>query len=183
MTYQVWVDGAWLDIPALTMSGEAIVVPNVSAIVWSRDGNAILLQRRDKEGEPVRGKLEIPGGRWRAGEPPETAVQREVREETGVNVVEFITVIGRVQVAANRAMGFLHPVAVVNGLDGSYPSLHVLFECVGDGDPVPQPGETADPRWWPVARVRALLDDSPDEFVDQTRVMLTLYFGNGSPER
>ena len=176
MTYQVWVDDSWLDIPALTMSGEAIVVPNVNAIVRSSDGNAILLQRRDKVGEPVRGKLEIPGGRWRAGEPPETAMRREVQEEAGVRIIESISVTGRVEVATNRACGFVHPVAVVNGIEGSYPSLHVLFECVGEGEPVAQPGETAEPRWWPIGEVRALLEEAPDEFVDQTRVMLAVYF-------
>ena len=44
----------------------------------------ILLQRRDKPGEVVRGRWEVPGGRWRAGERPDVAVAREVEEETGV---------------------------------------------------------------------------------------------------
>jgi 8-oxo-dGTP diphosphatase len=161
------------------MSGEAIVVPNVNAVVLSRDRQLMLLQRRDKEGEPVRGKLEIPGGRWRAGEPPEVAVRREVLEETGINVIESLSDVGRIEIDDNRGCGFAYPVAVVNGLEGTYPSLHVLFECVGAGEPRAQPGETADPRWWPMADVAALLGDAPDQFVDQTRAMLTVYFRRG----
>lgn len=177
MTYQVWINDSWVEIPIPEMRGEGIVVPNVNAVVLSDDRDAMLLQRRDKEGEPVRGKLEIPGGRWRAGEPPEVAVRREVFEETGVEIIESVTDIGRIDIAENRGCAFAHPVAVVNGLEGTYPSLHVLFECVGVGDPRPQPGETADPRWWSKADVVALLRDTPDQFVDQTRAMLTVYFG------
>lgn len=176
MTYQVWIDESWMEIPIPEMSGEGIVVPNVNAVVLNEDRDAMLLQRRDKVGEPVRGKFEIPGGRWRAGEAPEVAVRREVLEETGIEIVDPISGIGRIDIAENRACGFAHPVAVVNGLEGSYPSLHVLFECVGVGEPVAQPGETADPRWWPRGDVAALLRDAPDRFVDQTRAMLTVYF-------
>lgn len=176
MTYAVWVGGEWMDIPVPEMGGEALVVPNVAAVVLSSSRDEMLLQRRDKVGEPVRGKLEIPGGRWGAGEAPDVAVSREIREETGVELVEAVGGVSRLEIAENRACGIAHPVAVVNGVDGVYPSLHVLFECIGSGEPRPQPGETADPRWWPVVEVRALLDADPDQFVDQTRAMLTAYF-------
>jgi ADP-ribose pyrophosphatase YjhB (NUDIX family) len=179
MTYPVWIEDVWVDVSVPEMGGEPLVVPNVAAAVRNRTGDAILLQRRDKAGEPVRGKLEIPGGRWRAGEPPEVAVAREVAEETGVALVAPIQQIGRVRAGDNRSCSVARPVAVVNGIEGTYPSLHVLFECVGEGDPRPQPGETADPRWWPISEVTALLDEHPEEFVDQTRAMLTAYFEVG----
>jgi 8-oxo-dGTP pyrophosphatase MutT (NUDIX family) len=176
MTYAVWVNEQWVDVPVPEMAGEALVVPNVAAVVLSTDGDKMLLQRRDKIGEPVRGKLEIPGGRWGAGEAPQDAVAREVREETGIELVEPVAGVSRVEIDTNRACGAAHPVAVVNGLDGVYPSLHVVFECVGAGEPRPQPGETADPRWWPLDEVHTLLAGDPDQFVDQTRAMLTVYF-------
>ena len=176
MTYAVWSDGRWMDVSVPEMGGEALVVPNVAAVVLSPDRGELLLQRRDKPGEPVRGKFEIPGGRWGAGEPPEVAVAREVKEETGIEVVEPVPGVSRVDLGENRACGAVHPVAVVNGLDGAYPSLHVMLECIGVGEPRPQPGETADPRWWPIEEVRALLKDDPEQFVDQTRAMLTVYF-------
>lgn len=176
MTYSVWINDSWVDISIPEMGGEGLVVPNVAAIVLSTDRSAILLQRRDKAGEPVRGKLEIPGGRWGAGEAPEEAVMREVREETSIELIEPLSETGRVEISKNRSCGYVHPVAVVNGLEGTYPSLHVVFECVGAGDPVAQPGETADPRWWLIDEIEQLLQDDPGQFVDQTRAMLTVYF-------
>lgn len=178
MTYSVWVDEQWLEVSIPEMSGEALVVPNVAAIVLSEDRRAMLLQRRDKPGEPVRGMLEVPGGRWGAGEAPELAVAREVREETGVELIESVAGTGRIEIAEHRSCGYVRPIAVVNGMEGVYPSLHVVFECIGAGDPVGQPGETADPRWWPIADVRTLLRDDPEQFVDQTRAMLTVYFAS-----
>lgn len=176
MTYPVWVGERWIDVPVPEMDGEPLVVPNVAAIVHNEAGDAILLQRRDKPGEPVRGKLEIPGGRWRAGEAPDAAVAREVGEETGLSLVEPFPPVDRVVAGDNRSCAVARPVAVINGLEGSYPSLHVLFECVGAGEPRAQDGETADPRWWPVSDVVELLKRAPDEFVDQTRAMLVAYF-------
>ena len=180
MTYSVWVEGEWTDVSVPEMGGEALVVPNVAAVVLSVDRAEILLQRRDKPGEPVRGKLEIPGGRWRAGDAPQVAVAREVAEETGIELVEPVAGVSRLTLGKNRVCGAVTPVAVVNGLEGVYPSLHVLFECVGAGDPRPQLGETADPRWWPTERVRSLLATDPDQFVDQARAMLTVYFDTDS---
>ncbi|MDX2344203.1 MAG: NUDIX hydrolase [Acidimicrobiia bacterium] len=178
MTYPVWVEGEWVDVPVPSMAGEALVVPNVAAIVLSQDRAQMLLQRRDKVGEPVRGRLEIPGGRWGAGEAPEDAVAREVREEAGIELVEPVAGVSRLELGEHKSCGAVHPVAVVNGLDGTYPSLHVVFECIGAGEPRPQPGETADPRWWPLDEVRAMLRNDPDGFVDQTRAMLVVYFGD-----
>ena len=176
MTYSVWVNESWVDVPIPEMSGEPLVVPNVAAIVLSESKDEILLQRRDKPGEPVRGMFEIPGGRWGAGEAPEEAVAREVKEETGLDLVGPVAGTGRVVIGPNRACGFVRPVAAVVGLEGTYPSLHVVIECVATGDPVALPGETADPRWWPIADLKRLLRDEPEQFVDQTRTMLTVYF-------
>lgn len=176
MTYRVWNGSGWNDVPVPAMDGEPLIVPNVAALVRSESGESILLQRRDKPNEPVRGKLEIPGGRWGAGESPEVAVAREVLEETGVSIVAPPE-LDRIEMAKYRACAVAQGVTAVVGLEGCYPSLHVMFECVGRGQPRPQPGETADPRWWPISEVRELLERQPDSFVDQTRAMLTTYFG------
>ena len=176
MNYPVWVEGGWREVAVPEMGGEAIVVPNVAAVVLDETGEYLLLQRRDKPGEPVRGMLELPGGRWRAGETPDQAVGREVAEETGVELVAMATAVERIDTEPNRACAIARPVAVINGLEGTYPSLHVLFEGVGRGEPRPQPGEKADPRWWPISAVQALLTERPGEFIDQTRAMLIAYF-------
>jgi 8-oxo-dGTP pyrophosphatase MutT (NUDIX family) len=176
MTYPVWVNESWVEVPIPEMSGEPLVVPNVAAIVLSETGDEILLQKRDKPGEPVRGKYEIPGGRWGAGEAPEVALAREVKEETGLDLTEPVAGSGRVVIGPNRSCGYVRPIAAVAGLEGTYPSLHVVMECVASGEPVALPGETADPRWWPIEDLKRLLHEAPERFVDQTRTMLTVYF-------
>lgn len=176
--YPVWSGSEWLEVDVPEMSGEPIVVPNVAALVFQGSGReAILLQRRDKPGEVVRGRLELPGGRWRAGEAPDAAVAREVREETGIELLAVSAGIERMEAAPHVSFAMARPAVVVNGLDGAYPSLHVLFACHGVGTPRSQPGETTDPRWWELDEVRSRLVDAPAAFVWHTRAMLRAYFG------
>jgi hypothetical protein len=59
------------------------------------------------------------------------------------------------------------------GVRGAYPSLHVVLECQGDGEPRPLPGETAEPAWWDVAEVRRLMADDPEAFVWHGYAMLS----------
>jgi ADP-ribose pyrophosphatase YjhB (NUDIX family) len=62
---------------------EQPVVPCVGAVVHDGAGRLLLVQRgRD----PHRGRWSLPGGRVEPGETPEQAVEREVREETGLSV-------------------------------------------------------------------------------------------------
>jgi ADP-ribose pyrophosphatase YjhB (NUDIX family) len=59
-------------------------VPCVGAVVHDAAGRLLLIQRGH---DPHRGLWSLPGGRIEAGESPEQAVVREVREETGLDVV------------------------------------------------------------------------------------------------
>ena len=176
--YPVWDGQTWIDLPVAESGGEAVVVPNVAGIVYRGDERAeMLLQRRDKPFEAVRGRLEIPGGRWRAGEAPDAALAREVLEEAGVMLTSVGGAIVRIRLEPQVAFSVARPLAVVNGMEGAYPALHVLFECHGEGEPRPMTGETADPRWWPVDEVRAHLAADPSDFVWHTRAMLAAAFG------
>src|SRR3954466_12757201 len=70
------------------------VVPCVGAVVHDAVGRLLLIRRGH---DPHRGLWSLPGGRIEAGESPEQAVVREVREETGLAVVPGRPV-GRVQI-------------------------------------------------------------------------------------
>jgi len=178
LRYPVWSGSVWIELDVPDMGGEAIVVPNVAALVYrDPDRDEILLQRRDKPGEVVRGRWELPGGRWRAGETAVEAVVREVREETGIELLAVSAGAERVEYEPNVAFGTARPLAVVNGIEGAYPSLHVLFECIGEGDPRPLEGETADPSWHALAAVREMLLNRPDELVWHSRAMLEAALG------
>lgn len=176
--HRVWTGSDWIELPVPVSGTEAVVVPNVAGIVFrGSERDELLLQRRDKEGEVVRGLLELPGGRWRAGELPDVALAREVEEETGVRLLAVSGAIEHRTLERHVVFGIARPVAVVNGVEGAYPALHVLFECRGTGQPRPQPGETAEPRWWRVEEALDHLHRSPDDFVWNTRAMLAAYFG------
>ena len=176
--HRVWSGTGWLEMPVPTSGGEPVMVPNVVGIVFKEAArDEILLQRRDKEGEVVRGRLELPGGRWRAGELPDAALAREVLEETGVELLAVSGAIEHLTVEPNVSFGIARPVAVVSGADGAYPAAVVLFECRGTGEPRALPGETAEPRWWPLSEALRRLEENPDDFVWHARAALAAYFG------
>ena len=64
-------------------TGRPPVVPCVGAVVLDAAGRLLLIRRGH---DPHRGLWSLPGGRIEAGESPEQAVVREVREETGLDV-------------------------------------------------------------------------------------------------
>ena len=177
--YPVWSGSEWRELPVAAMGAETVVVPNVNGLVY-RDTThrEVLLQRRDKPGEAVRGLWELPGGRWRAGESATAALAREIEEETGI-VVTAVEAAGELlSYEEHGAFEITRPIAVVAGVEGSYPSVHVLFPCVGDGDLRSQPGESADPTWWRVEDVKRALQEAPEEFVWHTRAMLAAALGD-----
>lgn len=169
----VWWEGRWIQAPVAAMAGEALVVPNIAALVLREGTGELLLQRRDKAGA-VRGLLEIPTGRWRAGETPWEALSREVAEETGLVVLSMAGGGRRLEAHPGRPVYALEPAVVVVGAAGAYPALLVAFTCRAEGEPRPLPGETADPRWYPMDEVRALLAE-PARFTGVAHAVLAAW--------
>jgi ADP-ribose pyrophosphatase YjhB (NUDIX family) len=60
----------------------------VSAAIF--DGERVLLIQRGKF--PYKGKWSLPGGRVENGESHDQAIQREIREETGLEITKFLPV-------------------------------------------------------------------------------------------
>ena len=174
---RIWSGREWIEAPVASMRDEALVVPNIAAIVLRDDqGTGILLQRRDKP-EVVRGLLEIPTGRWRAGETPAQALRREVAEETGLEVRSIAGEGRRWEVHPHWPVWAAVPAAVVVGAEGAYPALLVTFVCVAPGEPRALPGETADPRWYSRDEVAALLRTRPQEFTAVAYAALASWLG------
>ena len=98
------------------------------------DGALLLVRRARPPGE---GKWSVPGGRVEPGEPVRTALAREVREETGVDI----------DVGAFAGW--------VERIDDAYH--FVILDFFASGSGVPTAGDdAADARWIPLAEVPAL---------------------------
>jgi 8-oxo-dGTP diphosphatase len=80
--------------PCAVPSDPPRVVPCVGAVIRDAAGRLLLIRRGH---DPHRGLWSLPGGRIEAGESPEEAVVREVREETGLEVVAG-SPVGRVRI-------------------------------------------------------------------------------------
>jgi len=61
--------------------GQRLVLVAAVAL-FDRDGRILIAQR--PEGRPMAGLWEFPGGKVEAGETPEAALAREIREELGI---------------------------------------------------------------------------------------------------
>jgi len=96
-------------------------------------GDRILLVKRG--GEPLKGEWSLPGGVLEIGETLQQAVEREVREETGlqVRVLSVIGVFDRIIPAADGRVRF------------HYVLIDYLCEAIG-GD-LRAAGDAADARW------------------------------------
>lgn len=57
---------------------------DVTAAIWVENGKVLIARRRS--GVSQAGLWEFPGGKIRPGETPEQCLQREIREELGVEV-------------------------------------------------------------------------------------------------
>lgn len=162
-----------VDVPV--SGGENVMVPVIRAIVRRvGDPRTILLQRRDIADEVVRGRFEIPGGRWRSGEAPDAAIRREVAEETGLEIVDVVGVVAH-DFGGHTIVSDITPLVVVAGGPGAFPAAHIVLIADADGMPRPEIGETDDVRWWALAEVSSLLGADVEAFIPSTAVALRAY--------
>ena len=121
------------------------MIPVVAALIVR--GGRLLIARRP-EGRHMAGRWEFPGGKLEKGESPEDAVEREIREELGLDV---------------RAGRIYQAIAY------SYPEKDVLLlfyaAAVVSGEP--RPIEEAEIRWVTVAELGGYAFAPVDEMLVQ----------------
>jgi 8-oxo-dGTP diphosphatase len=107
----------------------------VAGLIAGDDGRVLITQRRADQALPLQ--WEFPGGKIEAGESPEVALARELREEIGVEVA-----IGRVWDVLFHA----YP---------EYDVLMLVYRCRVVGDTHPRAVEVADLAWCVPSELRS----------------------------
>jgi len=109
----------WIPSSLYNQMAKSMPIPAVEAIIV-RNGSLLFLKRNNI---PVKGQWWFPGGRIRKGESLEEALFREVKEETGLNVIAY---------------------ELVNVYSRVFPDRHditIVYSCKCDGDTITLNGE------------------------------------------
>jgi 8-oxo-dGTP pyrophosphatase MutT (NUDIX family) len=171
----MWDGRDYLQVDVPVSGAENVMVPVIRAVVRSdEDRSLILLQRRADTSEPVYHHLEIPGGRWRSGESPVVAITREVLEETGITLVS-VSGVSLDVIDSHRSIATVRPLAIIAGVEGAFPAVHIVLTATGRGEPRGEAGESEDVRWWRLEDVRRRMEDRPEEFVPSSFAALRAY--------
>ena len=145
---------------------------NARAILWREGKNGIeyVVQMRDRPGQ--RQSLEFPGGTVEAHESLLTALRREVREETGLEVEE---IEGRAvkHSGMESTVECLEPFAVYQTTQG-FNGMGVYFRCRAKGVLLTKGDGTRAIRWMPEAELAIRFADNPDQFNAMTAAVLNL---------
>jgi ADP-ribose pyrophosphatase len=147
---------------------EKWAIPGVGGILERTVNHTkyILIQERCKQDAPQEyGLLEIPTGKVREFENVFACLRREVKEETGLEVVA----IQGEEAAAIREYDqykvlYYTPFASVQNLKGEYPILAEIFICKVKGRLKHQTAETQHVRWVSLSELQRLLATQEDRF-------------------
>ncbi|SFI50056.1 8-oxo-dGTP pyrophosphatase MutT, NUDIX family [Paenibacillus sp. UNC496MF] len=140
------------------------------------DRAEIIVQTRNKPGGPRR--IELPGGRIEPFESLVAALVREVKEETGLDLVEIEGEETRIETAGinpDFEVECIRPFAAYQTTKGPIDSVGVYFRCKAAGELLESGDETLRPRWVAVEEIRRMMAQDPLQFADVDRAGLLFY--------
>lgn len=153
------------------------LVNSRAIIERSLDGTIeIIVQTRHKSDGPHR--IELPGGRIEQYESLITALIREVKEETGLDVVEIEgedTRIDTVGIDPNFEVECIKPFGVYQTIKGPFNSVGVYFRCKAKGELLESGDETKNPRWITIDEISRIMNEDPLQFSDVDRAGIIFY--------
>lgn len=162
----------------MTGRAEKHVYCTVAAIIERvHDGELeVLLQTRWKSEDTLySGLLEIPGGRIQVGEDIQTALRREVEEETGLQVEDLSPSVDlRLQGKYGKTSVMFVPFCGEQFLGSNY--IGFVFICKATGKLL-QKGiyDGKEPRWFKFSQLKKLLSEKPEEIFPYHLSALTYY--------
>lgn len=136
----------------------------------------IIIQTRNKPNGPQR--IELPGGRIEQYESLVSALIREVKEETGLDVIEIEgedTRIDTVGIDTNFEVECIQPFGAYQTIKGPFDSVGVYFRCKAQGELLKSGDETKNPRWITVNELEQLMNEDPLQFADVDRAGILFY--------
>lgn len=149
---------------------------NARAIIEreSGSGTELLFQMSDRPGSPSR--LEFPGGRLEEFEPILTALEREVREETGLHVSAVLDRTNRIVTpSAGAVVECLVPFCAYQTTVGPVDSVGFYFRCRAEGELTKNGDAAYGHCWLPVTETERLLTEDPEVFDWLTQAALRFY--------
>lgn len=141
----------------------------------------IVIQTRSKPSEPL--KIELPGGRIEPYESLTDALRREVKEETGMDVVEIEGEASRIDTAdmnPDFAVECIQPFAAYQTINGPIDSVGYYFRCKAEGELLQTGDETTGIRWIRIKELNQLFQEDPLQFsnVDRAGILYYLHYLN-----
>jgi 8-oxo-dGTP pyrophosphatase MutT (NUDIX family) len=144
---------------------EQFSIPGVGGIIVREINGtkSVLMQTRIKSDAPhENGLLEIPAGKIRAFESIFDTLKREIKEETGLNIVEILGENASTVYDGNsyKVVNFM-PFSCSQNLIGDYPIMVFVFICKVEGELLPFSDESQDYKWMSIAEVKQIVTNSP----------------------
>lgn len=158
---------------------EVFAKPAVGAIIEKHiDGkDYILLQCRQKENDHhTNGLIEIVGGKIREYENIFSALKREVKEETGLEITE---IMGEEETYKQQVNGVeiisMTPFCIAQNLNGIYSLITMSFICHAKGELLEATNETTDIHWEALEVVEQMVSEHPEKLFPIDVVHLKKY--------
>ncbi|UVI28025.1 NUDIX hydrolase [Paenibacillus spongiae] len=139
----------------------------------------MVVQTRNKPGGLER--IELPGGRIEPYESFLHALIREVKEETGLDVVEIEGQDARIDTVGMNPefeVECVQPFGAYQTTKGPFDSVGLYFRCKAEGELLEIGDDTKNIRWVSVEEVQRLMNEDPLQFSDVDRAGILFYLNN-----
>ncbi|WP_242985299.1 NUDIX hydrolase [Vallitalea okinawensis] len=160
------------------MTEEKFMIPGVGGIIERKiDGeDTILVQKRMKDPRECSGVFEIPAGKIREYENIFDCLRREIKEETGLDLIEIYGENeAEIIEQGNYKVVNYEPFSCSQNTIGEYPIMVHTFICRASGDLLERSNESEEIQWVTLKELRRRLDNNKESFYPMHIVTLEKY--------